>query len=381
MSEHRVPGAAIAVTDHGRLVFARGFGYADLKSSQKVLPDSLFRIASISKPITAIAVLQLVDQGKLALDTKVFDVLDFNTDIAAAGDKFEKRLRGITIEHLLEHRGGWDRVMSFDAMFQSLRFAREMNVAAPAKPEDIIRSMLTQPLDFNPGERFAYSNFGYCLLGRVIEKLTGQTYEHFIQTSVLGPLGIEDMRIGATRIEGRAAREVRYYQPGYGKSVFEADLGMRSPWPYGAWHLEAMDAHGGWLASAIDLAKIAASLDDAQSCPLLTPASCSRMHARPQGLAGHDAEGKPKDAYYSLGWFNRDVDNGGVNHWHTGSLDGTATILIRRCDGRNFVALLNSRASPTTEHLGREIDQLLHRAADAVEKWPATDRFNEFRKP
>ena len=381
LSEHRVPGAAIAVTDHGRLVFARGFGYSDLKSSQKVLPDSLFRIASISKPITAIAVLQLVDQGKLALDTKVFDVLDFNTDIVAAGDKFEKRLRGITIEHLLEHRGGWDRGQSFDAMFQSLRFAREMNVAAPAKPEDIIRSMLTQPLDFNPGERFAYSNFGYCLLGRVIEKTTGQTYEHFVQTSVLGPLGIVDMKIGATRIEGRAEREVRYYQPGYGKSVFEADLGMRSPWPYGAWHLEAMDAHGGWLASAIDLAKIAASLDDAQSCPLLTPASWSRMHARPQGLAGHDAQGKPKDAYYSLGWFNRDVDNGGVNHWHTGSLDGTATILIRRCDGRNFVALLNSRASPSTEHLGREIDQLLHRAADAVDKWPTTDRFNEFFKP
>lgn len=84
-----------------------------------------------------------------------------------------------------QHRGGWDRGQSFDAMFQSLRFAREMNVAAPAKPEDIIRSMLTQPLDFNPGERFAYSNFGYCLLGRVIEKTTGQTYEHFVQTSVL----------------------------------------------------------------------------------------------------------------------------------------------------------------------------------------------------
>ena len=105
------------------------------------------------------------------------------------------------------------------------------------------------------------------------------------------------------------------------------------------------------------------------------------MHARPPGLAGHDAEGKPKETYYSLGWFNRIVDNGGVNHWHTGSLDGTATILIRRCDGRNFVALLNSRISPTSEHLGREIDQLLNRAADAVDKWPEADHFDEFLKP
>ena len=284
LSEHKVPGASIAVTDHGRLVFARGYGYADLKSKQPVTPTSLFRIASISKPITAIAILQLADQGKLSLEAKVFDILDFNTDIAAAGDKFEKRLRDVTIEHLLQHRGGWDRDVSFDAMFQSVKFARELDVPAPAKPNDIIRRMLTQPLDFTPGERYAYSNFGYCLLGRVIEKLTGQTYEHFVQSSVLQPLSISDMRIGATRIEGRAEGEVRYYQPGYGKSVFEADLGVRSPWPYGTWHLEAMDSHGGWLASAIDLAKIASALDDPTNSPLLSESSWSRMHATTGGL-------------------------------------------------------------------------------------------------
>ncbi|MDX1928796.1 MAG: serine hydrolase [Pirellulaceae bacterium] len=381
LSEHKVPGAAVAVTDHGRLVFARGYGYADLKEKQHVAPNSLFRIASISKPITAIAILQLVDQGKLSLDAKVFDVLDFNSDIAAAGDKFEKRLRDVTIEHLLQHRGGWDRDVSFDAMFQSVKFARELNVPAPAKPEDIIRRMLIQPLDFNPGERYAYSNFGYCLLGRVIEKLTGQTYEHYVQTSTLQPLGIKDMRIGATRLEGRAAQEVRYYQPGYGKSVFEADLGTRSPWPYGAWYLEAMDSHGGWLASAVDLAKIAVALEDSSKLRLLSTKTWHLMHARPDGLAGFDAEGKPKDSYYTLGWFNRDVGNGEMNHWHTGSLDGTATILIRRHDGRNFVALLNSRASPSAEHLGRAIDKLLHSAANAVETWPATDQFEQYLKP
>lgn len=380
LSEHKVPGASIAVTDHGQLVFARGYGYADLKSKQQVTPTSLFRIASISKPITAIAILQLVDQGKLSLEAKVFDILDFNTDIAAAGDKFEKRLRDVTIEHLLQHRGGWDRDVSFDAMFQSVKFARELNVPAPAKSDDIICRMLTQSLDFTPGERYAYSNFGYCLLGRVIEKLTGQTYENFVQTSVLQPLGITDMRIGATRIGGRAEREVRYYQPGYGKSVFETDLGVRSPWPYGTWHLEAMDSHGGWLASAIDLAKLASALDDPKSSPLLSESSWSRMHARPPGFAGSDAEGKPKESYYTLGWFSRDQANGKANYWHTGSLDGSATILIRRNDGRNLVALLNSRASPSAEHLGRAIDKLLHRAANAVETWPTADRFDQFLK-
>ncbi len=381
LSEHRVPGASVAVTDHGRLVFARGYGYADLKSRQKVTYDSLFRIASISKPITAIAILQLVDQGKLSLDAKVFDILDFNSDINAAGDKFEKRLRDVTVEHLLQHRGGWDRDVSFDAMFQSLRFARDLNVASPAKPNDIIRRMLTQPLDFSPGDRYAYSNFGYCLLGRVIESVSGKSYEDFVQSSILHPLGIKDMRIGATRLQGRVEKEVRYYQPGYGKSVFEADLGTRSPWPYGTWHLEAMDSHGGWLASAVDLAKIAVALDDAKNSPLLTPASWTLMHARPNGLAGFDAQGKPKESYYSLGWFSRELENGVTNYWHSGSLDGTATILIRRHDGRNFVALLNSRVSPSAEHLGREIDKFLHRAANAVDEWPTFDRFGELMKP
>ena len=98
-----------------------------------------------------------------------------------------------------------------------------------------------------------------------------------------------------------------------------------------------------------------------------------------QGLAGYDEHDKPKDTYYSLGWFNRDLKSGS-NHWHTGSLDGTATILIRRFDKRNLVALLNSRASPSAAHLGREIDRNLNRAADAVEEWPSEDRFSEFFK-
>ncbi len=379
LSQHRIPGAAVAVTDQGRLVFARGYGYADLKSSEKVKPTSLFRIASISKPITAIAVMQLVEQGKLSLDTKVFDVLNYEADITEAAERFDPRLREVTIEQLLQHRGGWDRDQSFDAMFQAVRFAREMNVAAPAKQQDIIRRMLTQPLDFAPGERYAYSNFGYCLLGRVIETVTGVPYETAIQNSVLKPLGIVDMKIGATRAEGRSNNEVRYYQPGYGKSSFEADLGTRSPWPYGAWHLEAMDSHGGWIASAVDLARLASALDDPENCALLNKDSWTRMHARPTGLAGFDEHGKPKETYYSFGWLNRDVI-GGSNHWHTGSLDGTATILIRRFDGRNLIATLNSRASPTSAHLGREIDKNLNRAAEAVTEWPTHDLFKEFFK-
>ncbi|HUQ68346.1 MAG TPA: serine hydrolase, partial [Planctomycetaceae bacterium] len=160
LAEHGVPGAAVAVTDHGRLVHARGYGYADIATREPVQPTSLFRIASISKPITAVAILQLIEQGKLKLDDKVFDVLDKSAEITEAGDKFDVRQRDVTIRHLLEHRGGWDRDVSFDGMFQSIRFAKLLDVPAPAGPHDIIRAMLRHKLDFAPGERYAYSNYG-----------------------------------------------------------------------------------------------------------------------------------------------------------------------------------------------------------------------------
>ncbi|MEZ6132267.1 MAG: serine hydrolase [Planctomycetaceae bacterium] len=370
MKEHRVPGASIAVTHRGRVVFARGYGYADVARGEQVVPESLFRIASISKPVTAVAILQLVEQGQLKLDDKVLEVLNYKDDIATAADAFDPRWHDITIRHLLQHRGGWDRDKSFDAMFRSVEFAQQTGTDAPADQATIIKAMFRHPLDFAPGERYAYSNFGYCLLGRVIETLTDRTYEDYVKEKVLAPVGITTMRIGATHREGRAANEVCYYQPGTGKSVFQKDLGQEVPWPDGAWHLEAMDSHGGWIASATDLAKFAAAFDDPNHCPILNADSIRLMHERPPGLAGHQKDGIPEEKFYSLGWINRVVDGGKINHWHTGSLNGTATILIRRHDGRNFVALLNARVSPSAGHLGQAIDSLLHKAANEVTQWP-----------
>ncbi len=366
MLEHRLPGASLAMTDNGNVVYARGYGYADIAAKAQVEPHSLFRIASISKPITAVAILQLVEQGKLDLQEKVLETLDYQSDIAGIAE-FDTRLKNITIEHLLEHRGGWDRDKSFDAMFQSVRFAKLADLPPPANQATVIKAMLSQPLDFDPGERYAYSNFGYCLLGRVIERRSGQAYEDYVQEHVLAPLGITSMKLGATRLADRAEREVRYYHAGTGKSVFAADLDQTIPWPYGAWYLEAMDSHGGWLASATDLAKFAAAFDDADHCSILSRESIERMFQRPPGLAGYTSEGKQKQTFYSLGWSNQQVGKG-IHHSHTGSLAGTATILLRRSDGKNFVVLFNSRTSPTASHLGRAVESLLHEmSADVLD--------------
>ncbi|MAI32582.1 MAG: D-aminoacylase [Planctomycetaceae bacterium TMED240] len=369
LEKHRLPGASIAVTNDSKVVFANGYGYADVALGKKVHRDSLFRIASISKPITAVAILQLHERGKLDLDDSVFMLLELN-DVIQTTEGTEKRLRDITVRHLLQHRGGWDRNVSFDAMFRSVTFAEKSGGESPADQQAVIDAMLKQPLDFAPGERYAYSNFGYCLLGRVIEKLSGQSYESYVKQNVLDPVGATKMRLGATRLTRRAENEVRYYHPGTGTSVFQSDLKQQVPHPYGAWNLEAMDSHGGWLASATDLAKFAAAFDNPATCPILSEASIELMHQRPPGVAGYGKDGSEKTVYYSFGWSNRVVRHGKLNHWHTGSLPGTASILIRRHDGKNFVALMNSRVSPVSEHLGREMDQLLHQMANQVKTWP-----------
>jgi N-acyl-D-amino-acid deacylase len=353
------------------MVYARGFGYADVESREPVQPQSRFRIASISKPITAVAVMQLVEQGKLKLDDKVLEVLKLQPR-RVEGTKGDARLLEVTVRHCLEHTGGWDRDRSFDPMFRSVAFARELNLTPPAKACDVIECMLGVPLDFAPGERYAYSNYGYCLLGRVIEQLSGKSYEEYVRESVLAPLGIRDMQIGKTLPEGRAAGEVKYYDGGKGPAVVGEMLGEPVPHPYGAWYLEAMDSHGGWIASAEDLVKFAASFDVPAACPILKPESIAAMFSRPAGPAGYEADGKPKAAYYGLGWNVRPVGENGANTWHTGSLPGTSTLLVRRHDGLDWCVLFNRRDGKDAKRMSAHADQAINQALNSID-WALPD--------
>jgi N-acyl-D-amino-acid deacylase len=173
MAKNHPPGAAVAVARHGRLVYARGFAYADVEASQPVQPDSLFRIASLAKPFTSVAILQLVERGKLKLNDKMVDVLK----LKPTGDHPDKRLESITIRELLHHAGGWDRDEKYDPMGRPILIAEAMHETPPAKVGTIVQFMMGEPLQFDPGQKSVYSNFGYAVLGRVIEKVSGQTYE------------------------------------------------------------------------------------------------------------------------------------------------------------------------------------------------------------
>ncbi|MDA0588329.1 MAG: serine hydrolase [Planctomycetota bacterium] len=376
IEKHRLPGAALAVTHKGRLVHARGYGYADVEAREPATPQSLYRIASISKPVTAVAILQLVDQGKLNLDTPVFKILDGYEPYLEGDAKFDERQNDITIQHLLQHRGGWDRGKSFDAMFQPIRFAEALGAKPPAGPTEITRMMLGLPLDFDPGTQYAYSNYGYCLLGRVIEKLTDQPYDAYVKEHVLAPIGVTSMSIGKTHLEGRQKNEVRYYSQFVGESVFAKDLRLRVPSPYGAWHLEAMDSHGAWIASAVDLARFATAFDDPEKCYLLKPQSVRAFLTHPSGKA--EDQSKP-GSYYGLGWSVSVSEAGQPTASHGGSLPGTNTALIRRPDGINIAVLFNTRATPHTGSITSDAVPQLEQAVKSVASWPAHDLFSEFK--
>jgi protein-L-isoaspartate(D-aspartate) O-methyltransferase len=377
-----IPGAALAVAKDGRLVLARGYGLANVEEGEPVLPESLFRIASVSKPLTAMAILRLVEQGRLDLDTPAFSLLDHLTP--PPGAQVDPRIWSVTIRQLLQHSGGWDRDQSFDPMFHpSVQgAARELGAPEPLDAATIICVMLGRPLDFDPGTRYAYSNFGYCVLGRVIEQITGQGYEAYVKSELLEPRGITRMQIGATMAEGLAEGEVHYYDPG----ATTIDPGNRPGL------FRRMDAHGGWIASAVDLVRVFSALSDpaCPACPdeggegreggspgapaLLGPETVRQMRARPEPSLWVDA-----DSYYGLGWLVRPAEETTV--WsHDGTLPRTVAQAVGNTNGFVHAALFNSR--PVSQRAFRlELGRALREAYREVTTWPTHDWFEEYAGP
>jgi len=282
----------------------------------------------------------------------------------------------VTIDELLHHTGGWDRDQSFDPMFIPVKVARFLHTPPPPSSQAIIGYMLAQSLDFEPGRKSVYTNFGYCLLGRVIEKVSGQSYGEYVEEEVLAPLGIKHMRLGKTLLRDRAPGEVKYYYGGKerrGTAVMGPRLGKEVLWPYGAWCIEAMDSHGGWLASAPDLVRFAAAFEDPAKCKILSKDSINRMFARSKGVVGYDDNGIPKPSFYGCGWtIVLDGGPGQFNYWHNGLLDGASTGLVHRCDGVTWAVLFNSTGFSEDEPYDM-VDGRMHEVINQVTKWPAGD--------
>ena len=357
MVKWQVPGAALALTKDGRLVLAHGYGYADQAANQPVQPDSLFRIASVSKPFTAAAILKLIEQGKLNLTTHAFSVLSDLTP--PPGTTPDARLANITIQNLLEHKGGWDRSIAGDPPFTlPIIAAQAFGATPPATPDLLIRYMMGQPLQFTPGTTSVYSNFGYIVLGAIIERASGQSYENYVRSAILAPLGIQRMRLGKSLVADRAVDEVKYYDyPGapLSSSVFPTGP-VSVPTPYGGFALELLAGAGGWIASTMDFCRYADNING-QLPPnvLQSPPAGFVSYVPPVG-----------DGW---GWI------------FDGSLPGTNSIVHLdtgfQVSGRvTWAVLFNTRpgGNPSPDLLGDADDQIL-KAVQGITSWPSGDLF------
>jgi len=377
LTEHKIPGASLAIARDGQVVYSRGFGFADRDAKTPVEPDALFRVASVSKPITAVAIMKLVQDEKLKLEDKILEFIP-NEPHFEEGGKFDERWKQITIVECLSHTGGWDRAVSYDPMFQADRMAKSLKIDLPILPEHIIRYQLGQPLDFDPLSRYAYSNFGYSILGRVIEKVTGQPYEKYVQEAIFKPLGIERPRIGGSLESQRADGEVKYYDVhnAKGPAVVGPGAGKDEvPISYGTWRQETLDAHGGWIASAVDLVKFAAAFDltdgGRKTRGGLLKAATARLMFSPQTAINRPEGGGGASAYYGLGWMLKNEDDLLVAR-HGGALACTAASLMHFPDGTNLAVLTNLGQSEGGKFLGRSMEEPLTKLVREVKSWPTT---------
>jgi CubicO group peptidase (beta-lactamase class C family) len=382
LKDNSIPGVGVAVTRNGKLVYARGFGHADVENRKPVEPNSLFRLASVSKPITAVGVLHLLDQGKLKLDDPVLKYVKLQAFIHP-NIKPDARWDKITIHQCLRHTGGWDRDKKggFDPIGIPWEIKKVMKLSQHPMPDDIVRYMMGLHLDFNTGAKMVYSNLGYLVLGRVIEEVTGEKYEPWIRKHILASIHATSIVLGKALPEHRPALEVKYYdaKKRKGACLYPPREGQKVPLPDGAENLEGFEAHGGWIASPVDLVRFAAAFDYGRKSPLLSEDAIKEMWARPPGAAGYDPDKKPKESYYGCGWEVVPIGKTGkANTFHSGLISGTSTLLVRRFDGLNWAVLFNTDANHKNEQPADLIDAPMHEAADAVKKWPDGDLFEKY---
>jgi N-acyl-D-amino-acid deacylase len=341
-----------------------------VEAGTPVEPTSLVRIGSCSKPLTAVAILQLADRKRISLDDKAVALLGIEP-LLEPGKQADPRINQITIRHLLNHTGGWERDVPYDPMYGSGEMYRALGTEPPAMPADIFRYWLARPLKWEPGTTYSYYNLGYSMLGRIIEKASGMTYEEYVKSEVLAPLGIKQMRIGGSFLSDRTPGEVKYYEASGEPTpvLFGPDKGKLVPRCYGGRSMAAIDSCGGWIASAADLARFAAAFDFPQRCKILKPATVEQMFTPSpvfKVAAGEET--------YGMGWFIRTYEQNRRTIYHGGLLkESAAAMILRRSDGVNITVVMNTSPDTSGERIETRISQALYKFKP--NDWPNHDLF------
>lgn len=334
LGQYFAPALGIAIVKDNRFVYEHAWGFADVKARVECSNSTLFRITSVSKPITAVAIFMLIEQGKLNLNDKVFGPSGVLGNGYSKDGQYKQYVTDVTVDHLLTHTsGGWGDTPS-DPMLQHDGWDQQKLIA------DTIENV---PLSSPPGQTWIYSNFGYCVLGRVIEKVSGQPYDQFVKQAVLAPCGITDMQIAGNSYHDRAANEAGY-QGQFNENPYKINV-------------KRMDSTAGWIASPNDLAKFAAHLGN-QGIPSILKPETIQIMTTPTAVYPQSNSGA-----YARGWMV-----GGGNWWHNGSLPGSTATIVRAGNGLCWGALTNTRVLPPSS-IETGLNQLVWEMVGQVPRW------------
>jgi CubicO group peptidase (beta-lactamase class C family) len=309
------PGISIAIQKNGKVVFAKGYGQADIEHDVPAKPTSVFRIGSVTKQFTATMIMQLVKE---------------------AWDK-------VTVRHLLTHTSGIKSYTSIPGLWQT-------GMLKPAKPADIIKTVADEPLQFEPGTRFEYNNTGYVLLGMIIEKLDGRSYANSLQVRILGPLAMKQTYlVSDSKLVPQRARGYTSVKGGYINAQY-----LNMDWPFSA---------GGMESTTLDLLKWDAALYGER----LLPKAMLQQMWQPTKLSDGSVSN------YGFGWSIGKI--GGIDVIeHGGGIHGFGSSIVRVPSKQLAVVVLMNSDSANPTELAHSILGLADPSLNVAPKKDVTDR-------
>lgn len=323
-----INGAQLAISRGDSLIYAKGFGYADKERNMQMQPSNIMRIASVSKLVTAIGVMKLVENGKLRLSDKVFGKTGILNDTAFTSAIKDDRYYTITVEHLLRHKAGFTNGYG-DPMFSTRYIMMGNRLTVPPDNRTLTKILLKRRLGYTPGEGKRYSNVGYMLLSMILEKKSGMNYEDYMRKYVLEPAGCFDFHIAGNYYADRRDNEVKYYMHKDAEPVYEYNnSGRMVEKCYGENDIPNLKGAGAWCASAAELNRLIASVD-------LLPGVKDILSRQSVELMTKEMP----DFDFSIGW-NTTVK--GKPWIRTGSLSGTTALALRYPDGEIWVLITNT---------------------------------------
>jgi CubicO group peptidase (beta-lactamase class C family) len=315
MRKQQIPGVSLAVVRNGEIVYAKGYGYANVEHQVPVKPETIFQSGSVGKQFTAMAVMMLVEEGKIGLDDKIGK---YFTDAPA-------EWANITVRHLLTHTSGMTD------------YPQNFNFRADYTEADIYKAIKAAPLAFQPGEKWAYSNLGYVTLGILINRVTGKFYGDFLKERVFAPLGMTTARVISESdiVPNRAA----------GYVLARGELKNQ------AWVSPSLNttADGALYLTALDMAKWEAALNGGK---LLTKTGYEAMWT-PVKLNGG------KTHPYGFGWMLADA-NGKRIIEHGGAWQGFKAMISRYPENRLTVIVFANLINASEKKLARGVLEIYH---------------------